>query len=317
MNNFLADLAAKSFDHAEVIGPRLPSLFEPWLGETDSPTFSQITQAEASTSFKNEGPEPSQQLTRDFSVEPFIAQTPKPSSNVIFENNAYPADEQQPSFSGINPSQTSTNTERKDSSAELLAKPANQDKPKENSSATNQHIQETNTTPQQSKVALDQKQTLTVGKQIPESLTNKNDAGVSIKLLSYPAKNNMEYRDVILPVIATKVVTQENTNQGTTLIVQVNPVNKECSSELIGETKKHFSPFVPQNKPAKAVFYSESGFANINPSVAESQPTINVSIGRIEVRVTPAPSAQYKPKTTAKTMSLDDYLRQRTDGGKS
>jgi hypothetical protein len=46
-------------------------------------------------------------------------------------------------------------------------------------------------------------------------------------------------------------------------------------------------------------------------------PTIHVTIGRIEVRATPAPSSALpsRPKP-APTMSLDDYLRQRNGGSR-
>jgi hypothetical protein len=46
-------------------------------------------------------------------------------------------------------------------------------------------------------------------------------------------------------------------------------------------------------------------------------PTIHVTIGRIEVRATPAPASAppSRPKP-APTMSLDDYLRQRNGGSR-
>jgi len=47
-----------------------------------------------------------------------------------------------------------------------------------------------------------------------------------------------------------------------------------------------------------------------------STPTINVTIGRIEVRAAPAPF-QKQPKTKATdTMSLDEYMRRRNGGGR-
>lgn len=45
-------------------------------------------------------------------------------------------------------------------------------------------------------------------------------------------------------------------------------------------------------------------------------PTIQVTIGRIEVRATPSPAPSVKPPSGQnKVMSLDDYLRRRSDGG--
>ena len=52
------------------------------------------------------------------------------------------------------------------------------------------------------------------------------------------------------------------------------------------------------------------------PAKGDVVPTIQVTIGRVEVRATPAPASQSRPKTAAKpAMSLEDYLRQRRSGG--
>jgi hypothetical protein len=45
-------------------------------------------------------------------------------------------------------------------------------------------------------------------------------------------------------------------------------------------------------------------------------PTIHVTIGRIEVRATTPAMPASKPRPAPQTMSLDDYLRQRSRGGK-
>jgi hypothetical protein len=50
-------------------------------------------------------------------------------------------------------------------------------------------------------------------------------------------------------------------------------------------------------------------------STAESMPTIQVTIGRVEVRATPLPPAPQKPRSGPPVMTLDEYLRQRTQGG--
>ncbi len=49
---------------------------------------------------------------------------------------------------------------------------------------------------------------------------------------------------------------------------------------------------------------------------ASEAPTIRVTIGRIEVRAvtTPQPSRRPVPKKTAPSLSLDDYLKQRSEG---
>jgi hypothetical protein len=47
----------------------------------------------------------------------------------------------------------------------------------------------------------------------------------------------------------------------------------------------------------------------------EPAPTIQVTIGRVEVRATPAPATSRKPATEPAVMSLEEYLRQRSAGG--
>jgi hypothetical protein len=49
----------------------------------------------------------------------------------------------------------------------------------------------------------------------------------------------------------------------------------------------------------------------------QPSPTIHVTIGRVEVRAaTPVTSAPCKPAAQSPVMSLEDYMRQRADGGR-
>src|SRR5207248_7096343 len=48
---------------------------------------------------------------------------------------------------------------------------------------------------------------------------------------------------------------------------------------------------------------------------AEPAPTVNVTIGRIELRATQAAAASIPPRTASQTMSLQEYLGQRGRGG--
>jgi hypothetical protein len=51
------------------------------------------------------------------------------------------------------------------------------------------------------------------------------------------------------------------------------------------------------------------------PTAAPSEPIIHVTIGRIEVRATPAPAPAARPKSApTSATSLDEYLRQRNGG---
>ena len=46
----------------------------------------------------------------------------------------------------------------------------------------------------------------------------------------------------------------------------------------------------------------------------QPQPTVRVTIGRIEVRAVASSEAPAKPRATAPVMNLDDYLRRRNQG---
>ena len=51
------------------------------------------------------------------------------------------------------------------------------------------------------------------------------------------------------------------------------------------------------------------------PEPPASQPVINVTIGRIEVRATPAPRAPARERQAARpAVDLEEYLRQRSRG---
>lgn len=50
-------------------------------------------------------------------------------------------------------------------------------------------------------------------------------------------------------------------------------------------------------------------------SAAETTPTIQVTIGRVEVRAVPPPPAPQKTRPRPPVMTLDEYLRQRNQGG--
>lgn len=67
----------------------------------------------------------------------------------------------------------------------------------------------------------------------------------------------------------------------------------------------------PQVRP-----YPEPGLPSAASPAAKPEPTIQVTIGRIEVRATPAASPPKKQTPTAPMLSLADYLRQRNGGAR-
>lgn len=83
---------------------------------------------------------------------------------------------------------------------------------------------------------------------------------------------------------------------------------------VVPELRKHellkwsgVQPVVPTIRPLPPI-------APLPPAAATAPPTINVTIGRVEIRAVPPP-AQQRPKPKPPTvLSLDDYLRQRASG---
>jgi hypothetical protein len=67
------------------------------------------------------------------------------------------------------------------------------------------------------------------------------------------------------------------------------------------QRSEHFTPRI-DDKPAIAA--------------SSTQPTIHVSIGRVEVRATPPPAAPVRKPSSRPTLSLDDYLRGRKEGSR-
>jgi hypothetical protein len=71
-------------------------------------------------------------------------------------------------------------------------------------------------------------------------------------------------------------------------------------------------------KPRRDSGLRSTGPADEGPSESENQPRISVTIGRIEIRaqLPPASRPSTKGSNAPKLMGLDDYLRQRAQGGK-
>jgi hypothetical protein len=64
---------------------------------------------------------------------------------------------------------------------------------------------------------------------------------------------------------------------------------------------------VPTIRPLPSV-------APLSPAAATAPPTINVTIGRVEIRAVPPPAQQRTKPKPATVLSLEDYLRQRSKG---
>jgi hypothetical protein len=66
-------------------------------------------------------------------------------------------------------------------------------------------------------------------------------------------------------------------------------------------------------QPIVPTVRSSPPIAPLSPAAATVPPTINVTIGRVEIRAVPPAQQRAKPKP-ATVLSLEDYLRQRAKG---
>jgi hypothetical protein len=100
----------------------------------------------------------------------------------------------------------------------------------------------------------------------------------------------------------------------------VEPATRQAGAKSEPETAPAKpAPEVPKKIVAepRVSLYVEPRRADLTaqPPSAPEAPVINVTIGRVEVRANVRSAPSPKPRPTPKTMSLDEYLRQRANGG--
>jgi hypothetical protein len=90
--------------------------------------------------------------------------------------------------------------------------------------------------------------------------------------------------------------------------IVLNPVAMPEPRERESPTRSAGHAIVPTIRAMPPV-------APLTPAPATPPPTINVTISRVEVRAMPATAQQSARPKPAKVLSLEDYLRQRANGG--
>ena len=76
-------------------------------------------------------------------------------------------------------------------------------------------------------------------------------------------------------------------------------------------------PLVAQPRVASLPEHKRRQREDMLCSDPEPAPAVHVAIGRVEVRATMPAQSSAKPRSALKAMSLDEYLRQRSGGGRS
>jgi hypothetical protein len=118
----------------------------------------------------------------------------------------------------------------------------------------------------------------------------------------------------LIPAQPQPVQTIEELQQSTRKIgqqidemVQLNPLQERAPERPLPLEPQVIAPLTM--KP-----HSEPAPFSIAPSMTSPEPTVQVTIGRIEVRTYPAQASPKKQVARAQVESLDDYLRQRSGG---
>ena len=291
MSNYLNHLMAKSLNQVEAIQPRLHSRFEP----VSPLSFSPVVTAEELLSHQDSSIETTNQT-----------QTPKLKT--------------QPERFSSDVDSSSEDEKSKDNSARL--------QPRQGQLPANSHIEippnKRQVIPKQSEQH--QASSLTDVPLNPSSKSDPQESSSSPKqplsprsddhsgASNHPATNSpslqvnsdTELAKQIISPSTSSLLAEERTNitaSSTKPSSSLQPITKENSVNSLSQT----SPLQPIKNDVA-----------MNPPSSQptATPTIQVNIGRIEIRATqPQPS---KPKTRPKsaTLSLDEYLQQRAKGAR-
>jgi hypothetical protein len=106
------------------------------------------------------------------------------------------------------------------------------------------------------------------------------------------------------------------------------PVKQEAKASSRVESSLAPISTTAELRPSKVMVEPQMAFRSRRQTAAfdwpagfepkeQAAPTINVTIGRIEVRATQTGAPTRKPQTAAPALSLEDYLRKRNEGGKA
>jgi hypothetical protein len=83
---------------------------------------------------------------------------------------------------------------------------------------------------------------------------------------------------------------------------------------VVREPRERDLPARPGVQAIVPTIRSLPPIAPLSPAAAIAPPTINVTIGRVEIRAVPPPAQQRAKPKPATVLSLEDYLRQRAKG---
>ncbi|MCL4266854.1 MAG: hypothetical protein KJ069_26980 [Anaerolineae bacterium] len=276
---YLDNLVARSLPETAVIQPRPVSLFEPWPGTIP---FSTPAMTEDQTAVAQSEPHPlPRPQAQPFSPAPYPAETAVPPS-------AAPA-------TAVPPAPVKSAT---------LPAPASQ--PTATHRAGQHHLP---------KVAPSDASQPTLPVQPANIPVIRPSSSAPITPRPAPPDHPTEPRPA--REVHTTVTIREQTTK-LTPVPETAAKTKPMLAEVVREQPIQPAPptAIPvQTKPFTPASNRPTNHQPVVTKPAEPTPTVQITIGRIEVRATPPPPAKAEKKQpSAPMMSLDDYLRQRNGG---
>jgi hypothetical protein len=316
MNDYLRNLAARNVNLADVIQPRLASRFEPTpvhgaLGlRTDVPSFTdehEMTEPAAQASIRPrhaQRAEPQAAATNEHAVRRSLLAQTQPLSPTVQEASSVPVPVQDKAEA-----QSETMLE-----PQPLSRPAPRAVPSVAPTVMAQ--------PQASPLLRSDTRTQTPMDQISMR------PGVHLPALDVVSQSAAPKRQPMLQPIIASIIEHEVIERQTAQPAQ--PRQQQPSIEWRTAQPAQVREQQPSSDAPQAVVvqprvmrieHRGEDRSNSSPLAMSVQapppaPTIHVTIGRIEVRATTPAMPASKPRPAPQTMSLDDYLRQRSRGGK-
>jgi hypothetical protein len=266
MNDFLTNLAARSSPSAEVLKPRLPSIFEP----KRSPLLSGLA-----------GMTATQQADGEVSEERF-------SDNV--RTKPVSSDQAQPSTSS-----TRLRTEQAGASRGPMVEP-----PKERNRPVLPPV-----------TSLPSPHGFAVA--APVTPTPTPAMAPNIRLAAPTANGQTEARAMQIVSERRNAEDEVRPPQKVSLPKSESEPPSPKSANVSDPSSEYIARLVRSLRPPRVEPRLDAGSSRAARSAAHSDPTIQVTIGRIEVRATPEPSVK-KERSPSSVMSLDEYLDQRRAG---
>jgi len=345
VNNYLTSIAARALNPASMVRPRLGGRFEPASlieGPIDTAKSSRSSAAKHSLPDSNkesispiettEQGDPNGQPGKSFDPAPQVdrpaALTPEVNSRATTASLV--------TDSIVNPSPSSTNratthetiaeSPRQDKPVEVRpdekvihvaersgyqsktppeSRPENWPEPVEESSAISARV------PHQAAEEVDPTPARSPSRIIKPSL-RADDELEPVAPAAITRKQPLIQRELETIVIREKALGDESPLDQSSAKSPTTPVAQSSDAKKNGDSKT--PPVVVQSRIAPLI-ETRPEHVHLNRPAIQPQPTIQVTIGRIEVRAVQSSQSPARSRAATPVMNLDDYLKRRGQGG--